>query len=281
MDTKISDFSQVDNERRVVVWFSCGAASAVAAKLATEKYKNVEVCYCDTLAYEHPDNARFLADVEKWIGQPIKILRSEKYTDIFDVFRKTRYLVGVRGARCTVELKKRVRENYQQPNDIQILGMTADEEDRISRFEDGNPDQTWEWILEDNGILKSCCYRIISEAGIELPMMYRLGYNNNNCIGCVKGQSGYWNKIRQDFPEAFERMALMERELGVAINKRYEGKTRIKVFLDELDPEAGRKVPLPDIECGAFCVPPPEYDPGMAEEAPLFHGNWLKEAKDD
>ena len=23
--------------------------------------------------------------------------------------------------------------------------------------------------------------------GIEIPVMYRLGYNNNNCVGCVKG----------------------------------------------------------------------------------------------
>lgn len=36
---------------RVLVWFSCGAASAVAAKLAVDKYRNdsVEVLYCDTL----------------------------------------------------------------------------------------------------------------------------------------------------------------------------------------------------------------------------------------
>ena len=222
--------SRIDNKRRVVVWFSCGAASAVAAKLATEKYQHVEVCYCDTLAYEHDDNERFMRDVETWIGQPITILRSEKYKDIFDVFAKTKYLVGVRGARCTVELKKKVREDYQRHGDIQILGMTADEVNRIERFEDGNPDQTWEWILEDQEINKSDCYRIIQEAGIELPMMYKLGYNNNNCIGCVKGQSGYWNKIRKDFPDVFNRMAKVERILNVAINKRYEGKTRIRVF---------------------------------------------------
>jgi PP-loop superfamily ATP-utilizing enzyme len=41
--------------KRVLVWFSCGAASAVAAKLAVEKYGDqCEVLYCDTLAYEHP-----------------------------------------------------------------------------------------------------------------------------------------------------------------------------------------------------------------------------------
>ena len=76
-------------------------------------------------------------------------------------------------------------------------------------------------------------------------------------IGCVKGQAGYWNKIRVDFPEAFDRMAKQERKMGVAINKSYAGdKKRKRVFLDELDPKAGRDVPLPDIECGAICITP-------------------------
>lgn len=49
---------------RTLVWFSCGAASAVAAKLAVQKYGAAcEVVYCDTLSTEHPDNGRFLTDV--------------------------------------------------------------------------------------------------------------------------------------------------------------------------------------------------------------------------
>ena len=60
---------------RKLVWFSCGAASAVAAKMAVDKYPDCEVLYCDTLAYEHPDNMRFLNDVAKWIGKEIKLLK--------------------------------------------------------------------------------------------------------------------------------------------------------------------------------------------------------------
>jgi len=248
---------------RVLVWFSCGAASAVAAKLAVDKYGDkCEVLYCDTLAYEHPDNRRFMADIAKWIGKDIKLLKSEKYTDIFDVFEKTGWLIGVGGARCTTELKKNVRKNYQQLGDLHIFGLTLDEQARIDRFEDQNNDIDVEWILANNAINKTKCYRILQQAGIDLPEMYKLGYNNNNCIGCVKGQSGYWNKIRVDFPDAFDRMALLERKMNVAVNKTYktiDGKRkRIRVFLDELDPNAGRDVPMPDIDCGALCVTPEE-----------------------
>ena len=247
------------SDSRVLVWFSCGAASAVAAKKATEIYPDCEVLYCDTLAYEHEDNMRFLKDVEKWIGKPVKLLKSEKYTDIFDVFYRTGWLVGVGGARCTLELKKNVRKDYQRDGDLHIFGFTSDEQNRIDRFEDQNPELEVEWVLADNQITKSDCYRILQDEGIDLPEMYKLGYNNNNCIGCVKGQAGYWNKIRVDFPETFDRMAKVVRDLNVAINKSYAGDgKRKRVFLDELDPTAGRGVPLPDIECGVVCVNNPE-----------------------
>jgi hypothetical protein len=148
-----------------------------------------------------------------------------------------------------------VRNLYERPDDLHIFGLTKDEAVRIDRFEDQNSDVKVEWILSDT--TKKDCYRIIQEAGIELPTMYKLGYNNNNCIGCVKGQAGYWNKIRVDFPEAFDRMAKQERKMNAAINKSYAGDgKRKRVFLDELDPKAGRGVPLPDIECGAICITP-------------------------
>lgn len=239
---------------RVLCWFSCGSASAVAAKLAVEKYKELaEVIYCDTLAYEHPDNLRFLKDVSKWIGKEIKIIGSKKYKDIFDVFEKTKYLVGPRGARCTVELKKRVRMEYQRPDDIHVFGFTREEKKRVERFKEQNFEAS-EFPLLDNGISKDDCHRIIKEAGIEQPAMYRLGYKNNNCIGCVKGQAGYWNKIRRDFPESFKRMAEMERKIGAAINKSYAGDgKRKRVFLDELPEDAGRGIKEKDIECGVIC----------------------------
>jgi hypothetical protein len=239
---------------RHLVWFSCGAASAVAAKMAVAKHPDCEVLYCDTLKYEHPDNMRFLNDVSKWIGKPITILASKKYTDIYDVFDKTGWLIGPKGARCTLELKKNVRKEYSRSDDVHIFGLTADESARIERFEDQNSVEC-DWIL--NTTTKKDCYRSLQEAGIALPTMYLLGYNNNNCIGCVKGQAGYWNKIRIDFPEAFDRMAKQERKMGVAICKSYAGDgKRKKVFLDELDPSFGRDVPLPDIECGALCMQP-------------------------
>lgn len=82
---------------RIVAWFSCGAASAVAAKLAIEKYgTSCDVVYCDTLSTEHEDNARFFRDVEQWLGRTITVIRSEKYASIDEVFERRRYMSELR-----------------------------------------------------------------------------------------------------------------------------------------------------------------------------------------
>lgn len=236
---------------RYLAWFSCGAASAVVAKLATEKYSNVEVLYCDTFAYEHPDNRRFFNEVQDWIGQEIKILKSDKYKDIYDVFRQTKFLVSPFGARCTTELKKVPRMKYQRPDDIHLFGMTIEEKQRVTRFKKRNPEVLAEFPLIEENIGKQGCLSILPLAGIELPEMYKLGYNNNNnCIGCVKGGAGYWNKIREDFPEHFIKMSKMERELNISILRNNDN----PLFLDELPKGIGRHSSEYVMSCGVTCT---------------------------
>jgi hypothetical protein len=248
---------------RIVVWFSCGAASAVAAKLAVKKYgTRCVVAYCDTSSSEHPDNLRFLKDVEKWIDTSILKVKNEDFEDIYDVFDKTGYLVGVGGARCTTELKKKVRREFEQPSDVHVFGYTHEEgttigqdgKTRCERFEGNNPELTVEWILVDNGLTKDDCLGLLWKQGIELPEMYKLGYRNNNCIGCVKGGQGYWNKIRVDFPEVFNKMATQERKMDVSINKVYINGKRTRLFLDEMPDDVGNYDGEPDISCGITCV---------------------------
>jgi 3'-phosphoadenosine 5'-phosphosulfate sulfotransferase (PAPS reductase)/FAD synthetase len=240
---------------RVLVWFSCGAASAVAAKLAVEHYRDyhVEVLYCDTSASEHPDNLRFLADVERWIGLPIQKLHSPLYRTIIEVFQAVGYLRDSHGAPCTQRLKRNVRKAYQRKDhsDLHIFGFTSEEAHRKDDFEQDNPLMQCSWLLFDHGITRQDCYRMLQAAGIELPAMYRLGYRNNNCLGCVKGGAGYWNKIRRDFPEVFDRMAALERQLDFALLMR-GGKP---CFLDTLPKGVGRyEEEDVDMSCGPQCA---------------------------
>jgi hypothetical protein len=213
----------------------------------------LEVLYCE-LANEHEDNIRFRADVEKWIGVPIKGLRSAEYPtmDIYDVFRREQYISGIGGATCTKHLKREIRMAYEWAEDVHVFGYTVDEGKRIAQFESENPNLRTLWVLRDLGITKQDCYAVVKDAGIELPAMYRLGYNNNNCIGCVKGGAGYWNKIRVDFPAHFAKAAAESRRLDVRLVKH----NRQRVFLDELPPDAGNYAFEGDIECGPQCKMP-------------------------
>lgn len=242
---------------RVVVWYSCGITSTVAAKLTLSKYKNilpVKIVYTDP-GGEHPDNVRFMKDCEKWFGQEIVKLKNPKYRDIWDVFEKKKYLAGILGAKCTIVLKKHMRFQYENlERDIQVFGFDAREQERADRFRNNNPEVWLETPLIDKKVKKKDCLNIIKRQGIELPEMYKLGYRNNNCIGCVKGGAGYWNKIRVDFPDVFNRMSKLEQEFNVALNKSYAGDgKRKRVFLKDLDPKVGRYKLEPDIECGLLC----------------------------
>lgn len=239
--------------KRTICWFSCGAASAIATKIALNTYNNCVIVYQDT-GSEHPDNKRFLKDCEEYFGQEIEIIKSKKYKDIWEVFKKTRWLVGVNGARCTSELKRKVAEDYlNHYEDREILGYTIEETTRTERFRNNNPERFIECPLIDRGYSKEDCFLALAKADIVLPKMYQLGFSNNNCIGCVKGQQGYWNHIRKHFPDVFERMSKVERKLDAAINKTYVNGKRIRTFLDELPEDAGNISKEPSIGCGLFC----------------------------
>ena len=242
-------------DRRRVVWFSCGISSAVAARHVVQKISgghDVRVVYCDVSSSEHPDNMRFLRDIEVWIGQRIEIIASRRYVDVDDVISRTRYMSGPSGARCTVELKKVPRFEYQRCDDIHVFGFTADEIPRVTRFVKQNPELATEWPLVDGGVTKLACRDILARAQIRLPAMYELGYGHNNCLGCVKATgAAYWRKIRHDFPAVYRRRCEQSRGLGVRL-VQWRGE---RIYLDTLPPDGDDMTDGgEDMTCGPECV---------------------------
>lgn len=213
---------------RVIAWFSCGAASAVSAKLVPES----EPVYCATGA-EHPDNTRFTADCEMWLGRKVTVIKSDDYADTWDVWEKTRWLAGINGARCTTELKVAPRLAFQRPDDVHVFGYTADgpDVDRAERLAANYPELKLRFPLIERGLKKDACLAIIQSAGIALPPMYALGFQNNNCIPCVKATSpAYWALVRREFPAQFERMARLSRELDVRLARLNDQ----RIFIDDI-----------------------------------------------
>lgn len=240
----------------IAVWFSCGAASAVAAKKTMELYGDTHTIRVlnNPVVEEHHDSLRFKDDIAKWLNVEIETVMnpSYKHCSAEEIWEERGFMSGVRGAPCTMLLKREARRKWEMTNhcDYHVLGFTADEKIRYADHARKYPNTLP--VLIEAGITKADCFRIISEAGIALPEIYHLGYPNANCIGCVKATSPtYWNHVRKVHPEVFQRRAEQSRELGARLVRH----KNVRMFLDELPPDAvGRPMKDMDFECGIFCI---------------------------
>ena len=250
--------------------------------LACREYgpENVRIIRQDT-GSEHEDNERFMADFSRWTGQPVEVTKSTKFANVDEVIEGCQWIAGVHGARCTGELKKIPAQDcikFGKGQEIEVFGYTIEEKHRVDRWVKNNKERKIDPILIRYGLTKGDCKGILWKAGIKIPVMYELGYNNNNCIGCIKGQAGYWNKIRKDFPEVFERRAKQERDIGAAICKvesssddwpewvkglsnfgdqtisEETGRARLPLYLDELPLHYGKHKTEGPISCGLICM---------------------------
>lgn len=233
-----------------VCWLSSGVSSCIAGYIAKDEID--KFIYID-VADQHPDSMRFIIDSSKILGKEIEILRDTEYGCVENVCR-ARHLISTRiGAPCTMILKKRVRKKWEYEHsafDITYFwGFDYDEQSRADRIVEAMPQFTHRFPLIEQKLTKQDAHAICKEIGLKRPAMYDLGYNNNNCIGCIKGGKGYWNKIRVDFPDVFEKRAKLERDIGASILKDKTG----RIFLDELSPDSGREQKEILEDCGIAC----------------------------
>ena len=244
---------------KLVSWFSAGITSTIATKLAIDKFGKdaVDIIFFETGSH-HPDNERFIAQCEEQLfGKKVEIHQHHKHKTVDDVI-KLGFINSPYGAYCTKLLKKDIRIKLEKGRDWdhQIFGFEAEKKEmnRALRFKEQYPNTNPIFPLIDVGLNKEQCAAMLNELGIDLPAMYQLGYTNNNCVGCVKGGMGYWNKIRKDFPEVFELMAKREREIGATCMRQLVKGKKEPLFLDDLVPGRGRDEPPITGECGVICA---------------------------
>lgn len=257
----------------VIAWWSGGITSAVTCKICIDIYgvENVRVIFIDTFN-EDDDTYRFKKDCEKWYEKRIETITGigGKYKNIQDVWKKHKSLNVATGAICSSTLKRKVREDWQKENSYkyQAFGFELDEIKRVKSMVLNNPKIKPIFPLMLYGYTKKDCIKIVEDASIEVPQMYKLGFLNNNCFktGCVQGGIGYWQKMKRDFPEKFNKMADMEHQLT---NDKGSPVTMLKdqskggglVFLKphpdypnikDISMMKGRE-PKPLMECNGFC----------------------------
>jgi hypothetical protein len=220
---------------RTLIWFSGGAASAVAAWLRLRRAPDgCIIVRCET-NNEDPDNHRFERAVMEFLGRKITILQSDKYESVPDVWDRRQYMAGPDGATCTLEMKVKPRLAFQRPTDAHVFGYTADAADvqRFKRLQNNYPELKVIAPLIDAGVTKVGALAIVQRWAIDLPRSYAMGFPNANCLqtGCCKAASpDYWALYRQRFPENFGATAARSRALGVRL-ARINGE---RVFIDEI-----------------------------------------------
>lgn len=231
-----------------VCWISAGVSSFVAGYIERDTID--KFIYID-IDDQHPDSMRFIKDCEKALGKEIEILKSPYGSVENAVMASGGYFtINRKFAPCTAWLKKRVRKEWEYKHrdyDITyVWGFDCDEGHRADRLRETMIEFSHVFPLIERNLTKQDAHGMCERLGINRPAMYDMGYNNNNCIGCVKGGMGYWNKIRIDFPEVFESRARLERETGNHILK--------ECYLDELDPNRGRMSDEIPIDCSIMCM---------------------------
>ncbi len=114
-----------------------------------------------------------------------------------------------------------------------VFGYTCDANDqtRAKRLREVFFELRIETPLIVAGLDKRACMALVQGAGIALPVLYALGFPNNNCIPCGKATSpNYWAAMRLHFPAEFWRLADLARDLGARL-------TRIqneRIFIDDI-----------------------------------------------
>lgn len=201
----------MSDKKLKVCWISAGVSSFIAGYLikdSVDKYIYIDV------ENQHPDSLRFVKDCEKLLGKEVEILKPE-YGNVQNVIKKFRFINSPYGAKCTQVLKKTTRNRWENEHReyelTYVWGFDAKETNRANRLRETMLNVSHEFPLIDYNISKAQAHGMCEALGVKRPIMYDLGYSNNNCIGCVKGGMGYWNKIRVDFPEVFDSMAKLER----------------------------------------------------------------------
>jgi hypothetical protein len=121
----------------------------------------------------------------------VEVIQSELKT-VEGACMYRQFVSGPGGASCTRMLKRELRKQWEDRNQFfnsfrYVWGFDKDETGRIAGIVDAMPEHEHVFPLVDRGISKEEAHAILKESGIRRPVMYDLGYPNNNCVGCVKG----------------------------------------------------------------------------------------------
>jgi len=220
---------------RHICTLSGGKASAFCADYAIKKYgKENIVLYFNDTGWEHPDLFRFLEDLSNYWGLPI--VNDSDGRNPEEVFYDQNMLGNNRVPLCSRILKAERLQKYFKDGDNLIFGIGPEEKHRAIRLVQvyqivavkRQQFCTLEFPLIENQVTKEQVQDWIDSTGIEIPVLYRLGFDHNNCSGgCVRAGKKHWAHLLSVLPDVYKDRERVEEEF-----RAYSGKD-VHFFKDE------------------------------------------------
>lgn len=192
-----------------IVSFSGGMGSYMAAKRVVEQYgaDNTLLVFTDTKT-EDEDLYRFVNDTVADLGAELVYLADGR--NVWDVFFDKGYMGAMQFAYCTQILKQKVfrewlEQHYQPHECIVYLGIDWSEEHRFQRaIKHWLPYTVKAPMCDEPFLSKGDMFETLGGRGIELPRLYKLGFEHNNCGGfCVKAGHGHFKNLLEKMPERY------------------------------------------------------------------------------
>jgi 3'-phosphoadenosine 5'-phosphosulfate sulfotransferase (PAPS reductase)/FAD synthetase len=213
---------------RVICTLSGGKASAWCADWALKNYPKEDVLlYFNDTKWEHEDLYRFLNDLSAYFDKEIFYDSDGRNPE--QLFYKHNAIANNRMPFCSRELKADRLQKFYEDGDTIIFGISSDEAHRAKRITEiyttiANKRKKWPILrfpLISENVTREQVNNFLIEAGIEQPLLYKLGFTHNNCSGgCVRAGKKHWKLLYEKLPEVYLDRERMEREVSEYLGKR-------------------------------------------------------------
>lgn len=224
--------------------FSGGKDSLAVLVWAKNNLPEFDVCFCDT-GWENVKTYQHIADIERWLGQPIIILHSAKYEGFEDLSKKRKRVASTRARFCTEELKVKPSIDYvlRIEDDACIYqGVRAEESE--ARRHLSPQDEYFKFYHQPYGydkkakpkyhtyrkkevlarddkyttdvirpVLKWSAQEVfdyVFSAGLKVNPLYYEGFSRVGCFPCVMCSHREIKLIAENYPEVVEKIRAIE-----------------------------------------------------------------------
>lgn len=217
-ETTSSTGTESSTKKRHILSLSGGKDSAALAVYMRDRVPEMEYIFHDT-DKELPDTYEYLERLEGFLGR--KIVKTTFGATFDSLLRMKGGMLPSNHRRwCTELMKLKPFEDYiGDAQCINYVGIRADE-DRIG-YVSTKPNIQAVFPFRDDGIDYAGVQRILMDSGLGMPPYTEWGRTRSGCYFCFYQQKIEWVRLKQHYPDLFEKAKEYEKPNSVNGNIFY------------------------------------------------------------